>query len=460
MYKKDLNRFNTISRIGAILLSVLCGILFYLTLTEDTLSATASGLLMKVEGKVIVKESKKGIGDVEIAMLEVSSGESFFTRTDKDGKFEIKMVPAGIYSIAEVVVNMTCPSEYYLHEMQETIMVSPGRNITGLTVYLKEGAEISGYVYGPDGTTPVKDVTISIDPWRYGKQETVKTDHRGKYVFKGRTGGPKYLYASAQGMALESKPLDLTPGEKYENVNFVLGKGNISVKGKVVSPINNQAIEDSLVFFTYTKEDRYYSAGWAKTDQNGYYSLIGLKHPGSFELAPVHEKYEKEDSTVTLNKGENTIDVVFDSTTLASLHRFYKPRNAMWEPRQTFVFQTSAGGSNINNCKKCKKFSDVEREQNEACNDMDQKPECIEHDLIAKCIKKRCAKRNFYIICRQKCEDKDGKQDNITCGKTKTLGAPAQSPAHMILCINNCDIDSLNDTILHELYHICDYEGR
>ena len=87
------------------------------------------------------------------------------------------------------------------------------------------------------------------------------------------------IFASINGFGLESIGLDIVEGEIFENVDFILGKGNVSVKGRVVSAQDNQVVKDSLIFFTYMESNQFYSAGFAKTDNNGEYSIIGLKYP-------------------------------------------------------------------------------------------------------------------------------------------------------------------------------------
>jgi hypothetical protein len=264
---------------------------------------------MSVSGKLINRETGKGVPGVNIILFELDEGEEFEGITDKEGKFTIKISHKGKYEISEIDIYFTCPPELLIHKMPKKIKISPGKNISGINIYLKKGATISGYVYAADGVTPLKGVEISSLPWIRGKDESVFTNEQGKYVILGVSKGDKCIRATAPGFADESCRLDVKPGRNYENKNFILGKGDVSVKGKVFSEKDNQLIKDALLFFIYSRLTEHYSAGSAKTDKNGKYSIIGLKYPGTFEISVGHEEYEIIDSRlIELKKGENVLN--------------------------------------------------------------------------------------------------------------------------------------------------------
>jgi hypothetical protein len=264
---------------------------------------------MSVSGKVINRETGKGVAGVDIILFEIDEGEEFESTTDREGKFMIKKIPKGKYEIPEIEIYMTCPEELIIDKMPKKVKISPEKNISDITIYLKKGATISGSVYGADGVTPLKGVEIVSDPWIRGKNESVFTNEQGKYRIVGVAKGEKCIIASALGFADESCRLDVKPGRNYDNKNFILGKGEVSVKGKVISEKDNQLIKDALLFFVYSRLTEHYSGGTAKTDKKGEYSIIGLKYPGIFKLNINHEEYECIDSQfVELKRGENILD--------------------------------------------------------------------------------------------------------------------------------------------------------
>jgi len=407
----------------------------------------AAGIYMNVSGKVIQKETGKGVPGVKIDFFETYVGESFNFITDKDGNFMIRMVPQGIYEISEVDIHLTCPEELIIDEIPGPIKVTTGKNIFNLNIYLKRGATISGCVYDADGIMPLKDVEMVSDPWIYGKSEAVYTNEQGKYIIKGVGEGYKLIYASNEGFGLESNGLDIMAGENFENVDFILGKGNISVKGKVVSAQDNQVVKNSLIFFTYMESNKYYSAGFTRTDNNGEYCIIGLKYPGSFELSIVHDEFDESDSYITLNKGENILDLRLES----------KRTTRMSQSSNKDII-SAQNNSNTQDCECDPNYNhDYNEIQNNMCELLNGKPDCIGDSIVLDCLKNRCDKRNYTITCDPDCPPNVGARVN-----TVYLNISSNKHAEIRLCTNN-GIQTkyeIMGSILHELFHTCDRGAR
>ena len=113
---------------------------FCLNLMGTGAENSANGIYMKVSGKVIQRETGKGVPGVRIDILDIITGESYDCTTERNGNFVIKMVPEGIYEISEVDIHMICPKEIIIDQMPETIKVITGRNVIGLDIYLKNGS--------------------------------------------------------------------------------------------------------------------------------------------------------------------------------------------------------------------------------------------------------------------------------------------------------------------------------
>jgi protocatechuate 3,4-dioxygenase beta subunit len=408
---------------------------------------SSNGIYMKVSGKVIQKETGQGVQGVIVDIININTGDSYDCTTDINGNFVIKMVPQGIYEISDVDIHMTCPEELIIDEIPETIMVTTGRNIYDLNIYLQKGATISGYVYEADGVTPVEGVDIASYPCIYLKNESVYTNEQGKYVIKGVGQGKKLIRTSAAGFADESIELDVLPGSTYENKNFILGRGKLWVKGKITSSGDNQPIKNALVFFIYFNTDERYSAGWAKTDENGEYYITGLKNPGTFELSIGHEEYVIIDAElIQLEIGENNKDYSLEKLSVQSGMRVFQE-----------AFKSAEGGGEASNTINCCSYNfDFDQIQNQACQDLQQNKDCIKYlraDEIKDCLECRCGHKNYKIQCVKRCKEN-------TCGYVVRVNLKCTTYTKIRICMNNssaCNFETqLPRIIVHELYHICD----
>jgi hypothetical protein len=407
------------------------------------------GIYMKVSGKVIQKETGQGIPGIQILLYEIISGENYFTDTNEEGIFVVRMVPPGIYQISDTFVNMSCPEELIVAEMPEMITVTTGRNVIDQKIILEKGATIPGYVYAADGVTPLKDVEISAEPWIYGRGEPVFTDSQGKYVLKGLVDGDKLVHASAQGFEHESIDVIIKPGEDIGNINFILGRGNVSVKGKVVSFIDNQPVKNAYVSFIYQYINQKYSSGWAITDDNGNYSIIGLKHPGTFEISIAHGEYDEPDSFVSLVYGENTVNFELTVKRELALTQLAKENSSDYDEYEEYNTIDCCDNPNYNH-----NYDDIQKEM---CKRLNERGDCVGDSIVLECLQYRCNKRNYFIICDKGCPSKAGartKKSNINIRKEKY--------ADIFLCTNNKvhTIDEIKEAILHELFHMCDRGGR
>jgi hypothetical protein len=414
---------------------------------------SSNGISMKVSGKVIQRETGNGVPNINVDIININTGDSYDCSTDSNGNFVIKMVPQGIYEISEVDIHMTCPEELIIDEIPETIIVTTGRNIYDLNIYLQKGATISGYVYKADGITPVEGANIASYPCIYLKNESVYTNEQGKYEIKGVGQGNKLIRASAAGFADESIELDVLPGSTYENKNFILGRGKLWVKGKITSSGNNQPIKNAMVFFIYSNTDERYSAGWSKTDENGEYYITGLKYPGTFELSIGHEEYLIIDAElIQLETGENNKYFSLEKLSVQSGMRMVQE-----------AFESSAGGGEASNTINCCSYNfDFDQIQNQACQDLQQNKDCIKYlraDEIKDCLECRCEHRNFKIKCVERCKTSP---KGYTCGYVYRVNLKCTTYTEIRICMNNsseskCNFETqLPRIILHELYHICD----
>ncbi|MCP4151697.1 MAG: hypothetical protein GY757_28395, partial [bacterium] len=289
-----------------ILLFLVLGCSFFArTANEQRRKYTGSGLYMMVCGKIINRDTGKGVPGVDVMIL----GEGIHrTVSDRNGNFCFLKVPHGEYGFSSMSIHATCPEDLFIDSLPGEITVMDGKNIMNIKIYLKKGGSISGRVFHPDGITPVKRVRISRDKWFYGRTQYVYTDGNGRYEIIGLNSGSKNVLARIDGYAFEARKVDVYEGKTVENVDFILGRGKVSVKGKILSNMDNQEIPKAKIFFHAFKTGENYTGGSDNSNKNGKYSVIGLLGPGKFEVCIIHEEYEILETVVELKPGDNNFD--------------------------------------------------------------------------------------------------------------------------------------------------------
>jgi len=293
-------------------LILIIGITFLIDGQVNTKSG--SGIYMSVCGKVINIKTGSGIPGVEVEISNIDDnvddeGEPYSGTSDNDGNFCIKYVPAGIYEIDEYTLYSTSPQEFIIESMPTEIKVPLGRNIIRLNIYLTEGGSIKGRVFSEDGITPMNEASVSISDWRIeGKNQRYITNINGEFNLQGLMEGSIYVLASANGYAVELRTAQVKLGEVLENVDFILGRGKVTLKGRILSTLNNQSIKGAVIgIFSDSKGNRG-SSGMDFSNENGFYNMKGLKEPGIFTVQSGHKDYKVLKTKIDLKIGENIID--------------------------------------------------------------------------------------------------------------------------------------------------------
>jgi hypothetical protein len=415
-----------------------------------------SGILMKICGRVINSDTGKGVAGTKIIIYGKLHTAVLSAITDPNGDFCIKKVPEGFYTISRRAILRTCPGELIIKAIPDEIEVPVGKNIHELEIVLHKGPAVSGRVFGPDGVTPLKGASVSVDAWFQGRKKYVFTDEGGRYTVRGLVEGKRMVIAEKDGYALEVASLNLQAGKTIENVNFILGTGKISVKGKIVSADTNQVIKNATINFIYTLIGPKYSAGSDETDKDGNYSLIGLQNPGKFEVSIIHDDYEILDTEVELKNGENILDFKLE------------PELIKKKTRKT-VLESRGASSNTQNCHNC----DIDEDElgkglEEACENLSTNSDyikCITDPGTLKCMRNRCQRKNYVIVCtNENCETDPDDSSNNTKGYVSlgSVNMDENAEGRVYVCINNnkgTDAKQFEQILIHELFHLCDKQA-
>ena len=224
----------------------------YNSMLEGGSDQSGSGILMKISGRVINRETGLGIEGVIVNLYDSTILKELEAKTNKDGLFIIKRVPPGIYELKNWFINMSCPDELVLEKYPEPIKVITGRNVIGLNIYLKKGASISGRVFKPDGVTPVTYGNVVVFPRLKGKKIENNIDSNGYYQVMGlgRPGVEELNYSvtvEAPGYADLAKSVKIKVSEEIKDFNFVVGIGKVHIKGTVTNSVDNQPINGARI---------------------------------------------------------------------------------------------------------------------------------------------------------------------------------------------------------------------
>ncbi|MCP4147073.1 MAG: hypothetical protein GY757_04920, partial [bacterium] len=274
----------------------------------DDISSQNSGA---ISGQVLNRNTWNGIPGAKLEMIVESSEQIIECKTDGDGYFELQKLPGGTYMLLEEGILNSCPKGLIITEFPESIKVIPGKILKNIRIVLAKGASISGYVFAADGVTPIKGAVLELDSWsdRFNRASTNKN---GQYRLIGLKGGQTTIFVSKSGFPIKSKRIFVTPGNTY-NVHFKLGgKGNASLKGKILSVESKQPVEGALLIFNSKSVDKKYTSGNLVSDMNGEYSIAGLTAPGECELSIFHWRHNDLETgyTIRLEVGENTRDFI------------------------------------------------------------------------------------------------------------------------------------------------------
>ncbi len=449
-----LNNYRTIALCAAVI--------FFFTLSPlyplFSSNVTVSGISL-VMGKVIDKETGKGVPGVEIELFENYAG--YFRRgtTDNNGEFTVRSVPTGNYRLSVSDIHKTCPGHLIIAGMPESITVPQGKNVCNVHIFLHTGGIIRGTVFHADGKTPFPKVWVSVDPSLPGKPEGVFSDEKGKYELIGLKESNIMINAEKRGFVMVPVSVDIEAGEVIENKNIRMGLGAVSISGKITDAQTSQPIEDAWIIVRYYHLNDNYSGGFDYSNKNGEYSISGLKYPGTYHVGVYKNGYKRSKFKVKLIKGNNS----FDFTKEPKKDR--KPVNLGPEKK----LREKRSSSQSVEGKECSCFEDnLGRSPSEifshSCGlvntpnpeDPQNRP-CIKNEHTRDCMQKRCERNRIKFECLDDCERKEvGDKIAFVCGQTDDLNLDINKEGTITLCANNSDLCDFPKTVFHEMFHMCD----
>jgi len=268
-----------------------------------------------ISGHVYRADNKKPIAGAIISVYgnHLCTGPIQAT-TSADGSYTVSGLRACGSKVAAAAAGYV-PRFYdgasgtYESDKSEAVITSSGENTPGIDIFLEWGGSVTGYVYMPDGVTPVNEAQIlyrqvsgettprlggcvPTPPW-----DSVWCNTSGNYNIGGLNTGEYELKARAK-MGNEQYYLHnvvVSIGKETKSVDFVLGPGG-SISGHVymndgITPAAGQYVQAAGIGIS----------GATTTAADGSYSIKNLL-PGKYIVFGV---------TVNVSGGEDTVhDIV------------------------------------------------------------------------------------------------------------------------------------------------------
>ncbi len=295
---------------------------------------------------IVTNSAGDPLPDIYVEVFKTNSygGLTYYRSytTDANGIYNASGLQAGVYRLSFIDFNSIYLSEAY--DNAESIYV--GTDITcntsemvdGINVGLTAGTKISGYVFEPDGVTPISNLTVTAYAdsgfgWYAIFPETY-TDGAGFYQITGlapgthlvRFGGgagepyvPEY-YDDAVDIN-DAFWIDAEFEDNFTNINATMTLGG-GIAGQVTQTDGTPIENVNVSLYQTNMLGEWIDTGiYASTDTNGFYELIGLTE-GDYRLQFVdwYSQYIGEFYENATNVDAATTITVSGSTTVTNVN--------------------------------------------------------------------------------------------------------------------------------------------
>jgi hypothetical protein len=227
-----------------------------------------------------VVDASSGVPLSGVLVTAFGSGGFGYTNTDNDGHFNITNgITSGNYTVV-------ASQQGYLNAENDSIMVTAGSEVSGVTFYMSLSGGIFGRVTDNVTGYPIPNKSVSASPsfdnttyFRSGL-----TDTFGNYAILTNLGTGTYNVnvLSPQGYVGKTiGPVSVTAGSKTMGINLSLQRSGI-ISGRITT-LGGQGLAN-LTVTTYTSTFTYFGSG--QTNATGYYSIAsGLGTDSDYTVA-------------------------------------------------------------------------------------------------------------------------------------------------------------------------------
>ena len=256
-----------------------------------------------ISGQVVSEATGKPVEGVRMYLhYDVTHG-SIFVNTNSDGKFELRNIPTGPFSLCsshtpgyqDAAYNPEGKPAQYLYP---PFSLKDGEHRTGVVLKIKPACRISGKIMDENGKPP-KSKTWGVLAWiKNGAGMSYSSNHQtmvnhldGSYAIDGLENEPVYVMAIDSRAAREgdgwppiyypgtfsrsdAKQVSFNRATSIDNVNITLRKeGGLALEGTIRDEAGKPVPE---AFVVVHRLDMFFDFNTAYSDAQGHYRIQGL----------------------------------------------------------------------------------------------------------------------------------------------------------------------------------------
>ena len=257
-------------------------------------------------GGTVLDEDGKPVRRARMYLHYNVTHGSIFVNTDGKGRFEIKDIPPGPFSLSVSITRGYQDTPYNPDDkpgMFPPFSLNDGENRSDIVIKVKKAYSISGRIVSENGKRPKNFNTYTVLAWvesgsGYRTRHGRINQNSGTYTIDGLDGRPVYVMAinwtaARKGNAWpaiyypsafsrdEAKQVVFDKSREVEDVDITLReKGGIVLEGTVRDHQGNPVPE---AFVVALHPDMSFDYNTAYTDEKGHYRIEGLG-PGSLQV--------------------------------------------------------------------------------------------------------------------------------------------------------------------------------
>jgi 5-hydroxyisourate hydrolase-like protein (transthyretin family) len=274
------------------------------------ISATVAGVNAslaeagKIKGKVTDYDGTTPLEDIEVRAYYWNEEDEYWDYdetafSNSNGAYTIDGLEAGTYRIRFYDYGGEYISEYYnnVTEVDSASDIAVGTSVTisGIDASLARAGKITGTITGPDGTTPLENIEVRAYYWNeernyWYSDRYSQTSEEGRYTISGlfprkyriqiSDENGNYIseyYNDVSGLELAAD-IPVASASTVSGIDASLLEGG-RIAGRVTAPDGASPLEEiQVVAYRWNTDAQYWQYSQnVYTDEDGYYSLRGLK---------------------------------------------------------------------------------------------------------------------------------------------------------------------------------------